>query len=57
MAWKSRDFTSRRCGARVVDVKVRGYGAALYHATLAARGNLAHWIRMADGGAGSGHQT
>ena len=31
---------ARRCGARVVDVKVRGYGAALYHATLAARGRF-----------------
>jgi glycosyltransferase involved in cell wall biosynthesis len=29
---------ARRCGARVVDVRVRGYGAAIYHATLAARG-------------------
>ncbi len=27
-----------RCGARVVDVPLRGYGAALHHATLAARG-------------------
>lgn len=31
---------ARRCGARVVDVPVRGYGAALYHATKAARGRF-----------------
>ena len=36
---------ARRCGARVVDVKVRGYGAALYHATLAARGK---YVIMGD---------
>jgi glycosyltransferase involved in cell wall biosynthesis len=29
---------ARRNGARVVDVKIRGYGAALHYATLAARG-------------------
>lgn len=29
---------ARRNGARVVDVKTRGYGAALHYATLAARG-------------------
>jgi glycosyltransferase involved in cell wall biosynthesis len=29
---------ARRCGARVVDVAMRGYGAALYHAVLSARG-------------------
>lgn len=29
---------ARRNGARVVDVPVRGYGAAVYYATLAARG-------------------
>ncbi len=29
---------ARRCGARVVDVPVRGYGAALYGAILACRG-------------------
>ncbi len=29
---------ARRGGARVVDVPVRGYGAAVYHAALAARG-------------------
>jgi glycosyltransferase involved in cell wall biosynthesis len=29
---------ARRCGARVVDIPVRGYGAALYGATQAARG-------------------
>jgi glycosyltransferase involved in cell wall biosynthesis len=28
-----------RCGARVVDVPVRGYGAAIFHATLNARGD------------------
>ena len=36
---------ARRCGARVVDVKVRGYGAALHHATLAARGR---YVIMGD---------
>jgi hypothetical protein len=36
---------ARRCGARVVDVPVRGYGAALYHATLAARGK---YVIMGD---------
>ena len=34
-----------RCGARVVNVPVRGYGAALYHATLAARGR---YVIMGD---------
>jgi glycosyltransferase involved in cell wall biosynthesis len=29
---------ARRCGARVVNVQTRGYGAALYSATIAARG-------------------
>jgi glycosyltransferase involved in cell wall biosynthesis len=29
---------ARRCGARVVDVQSRGYGAALYSAIIAARG-------------------
>ena len=29
---------ARRCGARVVDVQTRGYGAALYSAIIAARG-------------------
>ena len=29
---------ARRCGARVVNVPVRGYGAALYYATLDCRG-------------------
>src|SRR5437879_5705718 len=29
---------ARRCGARVVDVPVRGYGAALIYGSLAARG-------------------
>jgi glycosyltransferase involved in cell wall biosynthesis len=33
------------CGARVVEVKLRGYGAALYGATLAARGK---YIVMGD---------
>src|SRR5579863_8089821 len=28
---------ARSCGARVVNVPVRGYGAALYYATLAAK--------------------
>jgi hypothetical protein len=36
---------ARREGARVVDVAVRGYGAALYHATLAARGR---YVIMGD---------
>jgi len=36
---------ARRCGARVVDVPIRGYGAALYHATLSARGK---YIIMGD---------
>jgi hypothetical protein len=36
---------ARRCGARVVDVKVRGYGAAVYFASLAARGK---YIIMGD---------
>ena len=36
---------ARRCGARVVDVPIRGYGAALYFATLAARGR---YIIMGD---------
>src|SRR5262245_50084237 len=36
---------ARRCGVRVVDVPVRGYGAALYHATLAAR---AKYVIMGD---------
>ncbi|HET8540973.1 MAG TPA: glycosyltransferase family 2 protein [Anaeromyxobacter sp.] len=34
-----------RCGARVVDVPIRGYGAALYHATKAARGR---YVVMGD---------
>jgi glycosyltransferase involved in cell wall biosynthesis len=36
---------ARRCGARVVDVPIRGYGAALIHGTLAARGK---YIIMGD---------
>ena len=36
---------ARRNGARVVDVKIRGYGAALHFATLAARGK---YIIMGD---------
>ena len=36
---------ARRCGARVVDVPVRGYGAALYAGTLAARGR---YVIMGD---------
>jgi glycosyltransferase involved in cell wall biosynthesis len=31
---------ARRCGARVVPVALRGYGAALYFASLAARGRF-----------------
>jgi glycosyltransferase involved in cell wall biosynthesis len=31
---------ARRCGARVVEVPVRGYGAALYAGSLAARGRF-----------------
>lgn len=36
---------ARKCGARVIDVPMRGYGAALYAATLAARGK---YCIMAD---------
>ena len=36
---------ARSCGARVVDVPVRGYGSALYHGTLAARGR---YVIMGD---------
>ncbi|HZS48057.1 MAG TPA: glycosyltransferase family 2 protein [Blastocatellia bacterium] len=36
---------ARRCGARVIDVPIRGYGAALYYATLAARGK---YVIMGD---------
>lgn len=36
---------AKRCGARVVDVPVRGYGAALDHATRHARGR---YVIMAD---------
>ncbi|HSN13041.1 MAG TPA: glycosyltransferase family 2 protein, partial [Anaeromyxobacteraceae bacterium] len=36
---------ARRCGARVIDVPVRGYGAALYHATREARGR---YVVMGD---------
>ncbi len=36
---------ARRCGARVVDAPIRGYGAALIHGTLAARGK---YIIMGD---------
>ncbi len=36
---------ARRCGARVVDVPARGYGAALYGATQAARGK---YVIMGD---------
>jgi glycosyltransferase involved in cell wall biosynthesis len=32
---------AERCGARVVTVPLRGYGAALYYATLACRGRYA----------------
>lgn len=35
----SREIATR-CGARVVDVPVRGYGAALYHASREARGRF-----------------
>jgi hypothetical protein len=31
---------ARSCGARVVEVPIRGYGAALYHGSLAARGRF-----------------
>lgn len=36
---------AERLGARVIDVPVRGYGAAVYHATLAARGR---YVIMGD---------
>ena len=36
---------ARRCGARVVDVPMRGYGAALFYASQAARGR---YIVMGD---------
>jgi glycosyltransferase involved in cell wall biosynthesis/SAM-dependent methyltransferase len=36
---------ARRNGATVVDVPVRGYGSALYHAVLASRGR---WIIIGD---------
>ncbi len=36
---------AERCGARVVPVKVRGYGAALFYATKAARGR---YVIMGD---------
>jgi glycosyltransferase involved in cell wall biosynthesis len=36
---------ARSCGARVVDVPIRGYGAALYHGSLAARGT---YVIMGD---------
>jgi glycosyltransferase involved in cell wall biosynthesis len=36
---------ARREGARVVDVPLRGYGAALYHGTLAAKGR---YVVMGD---------
>jgi hypothetical protein len=36
---------ARRCGARVVDAPIRGYGAALYDGTLEARGK---YIIMGD---------
>jgi glycosyltransferase involved in cell wall biosynthesis len=36
---------ARACAARVVDVPTRGYGAALYHGSLAARGT---YIIMGD---------
>lgn len=36
---------ARRCGARVVHVPIRGYGAALYFATVAARGR---YVIMGD---------
>ncbi|HSB20645.1 MAG TPA: glycosyltransferase family 2 protein [Anaeromyxobacteraceae bacterium] len=40
----SREIALRE-GARLVDVPIRGYGAAVYHATLAARGR---YVIMAD---------
>jgi len=36
---------ARRCGARLVEVPIRGYGAALYYAGLAARGK---YVIMGD---------
>lgn len=36
---------ARSLGARVIDVKVRGYGAAIYHAVLQARGK---YVIMGD---------
>jgi len=36
---------AERLGARVIDVPIRGYGAALYHATRAARGR---YVVMGD---------
>jgi hypothetical protein len=36
---------ARRCGARVIDVPVRGYGAALYHASREAQGR---YVVMGD---------
>jgi glycosyltransferase involved in cell wall biosynthesis len=36
---------ARSCGARVVDVSTRGYGAALYHGSLGARGR---YVIMGD---------
>ena len=32
------DRVARRCGARVVNIPIRGYGAALYGAVVASRG-------------------
>ena len=31
---------ARRCGARVVNIPIRGYGAALYGAIVASRGKI-----------------
>jgi glycosyltransferase involved in cell wall biosynthesis len=39
------DAIARRCGARVVKVPVKGYGAALYYGTLAA---LGRYVIMGD---------
>ena len=34
---------AHRHGARVVNIPIRGYGAALYGAVLSASGNIASW--------------
>ena len=42
-----------REGARVIDVPVRGYGAALYHGARAARGMSRRLLKF-SGGSGDG---